>query len=147
MKVFMRKDLVNVGLTGEIVNVDDGYARNYLIPKGFVVEVTSHNEHAFKSRAKIVDRRKEIIESHTSILGQKIKETKLIIKRKMHDDGKLYGAINQNEIISLLKEKGISLSKNQLELNKTIKEKGAYIIPINLTSRFKTELAIEVVSE
>lgn len=147
MKVFMKKDLVSVGLAGEVVQVDDGYGRNFLIPKGFALEITPHNEHSFKLRAKIVDRRKEVIESNTSILGQKIKETTLIIKRKMHNDGKLYGAINQTEIIDLLKEKGISLSKNQLQLDKTIKSKGTYIIPINLTSRLKTELAIEVVSE
>lgn len=147
MKVFMKKDLVSVGLAGEIVNVDDGYGRNYLIPKGFAIEITTQNEQSFKLRAKIVDRRKEIIESNTSILGQKIKETKLVIKRKMHDDGKLYGAINQNEIINLLKDKGISLSKNQLQLDKTIKSKGVYTVPVNLTSRLKTELAIEVVSE
>jgi len=147
MKVFMKKDFVNVGLAGEFVQVDDGYARNFLIPKGFVLEVTPQNEHSFKQRTKIVDRRKEVIASNTSILGQKIKETKLIIKRKMHDDGKLYGAINQNEIIELLKQQGVSLSKNQLQLDRTIKSKGTYIIPVNLTSRLKTELAIEVVSE
>lgn len=147
MKVFMKKDLVNVGLAGEVVEVDDGYGRNYLIPKGIALEITVHNENAFKLRAKVIDKRKEIVESNTSILGHKIKETKLVIKRKMHDDGKLYGAINQNEIIAMLKEKGISLSKNQLQLDKTIKAKGTYIIPVNLTSRFKTELAIEVVSE
>ncbi|RTL06559.1 50S ribosomal protein L9 [Candidatus Dependentiae bacterium] len=147
MKVFMKKNLVNVGLTGEMVSVDDGYGRNYLIPKGFAVEVTAQNEHSFKLRAKIVDKRNEIIESNTSILAQKIKETKLIIKKKMHDDGKLYGSINQNEIIHLLKDKGILLSKNQLQLDKTIKSKGFYIVPVSLTSRLKTELAIEVVSE
>lgn len=147
MKVFIRKDLINVGLAGELIQVDDGYARNFLIPKGFALEVTPHNENSFKQRAKVVDRRKEVIATNTSILGQKIKETKLIIKRKMHDDGKLYGAINQNEIVELLKERGISLSKNQLQLDKTIKNKGIYNIPVNLTSRLKTELTIEIVPE
>ena len=78
MKVFMKKDLVNVGLSGEMIFVDDGYARNFLIPKGFALEITIHNEHSFKNRVKTIDKRKEIIATNTSILGQKIKETKLI---------------------------------------------------------------------
>jgi large subunit ribosomal protein L9 len=124
MKIFMRKDLEKVGLTGEMISVDDGYGRNFLIPRGYGVEVTAENEGSFSKRSRQVEKRQEVIATKTSILGDKIKSTKLTIRRKMHDDGKLYGAINHHEIIELLSEKGIILSKNQLRLDKMIKEKG-----------------------
>ena len=147
MKIFMRKDMVHVGMAGDIIFVDDGYARNFLIPRGFAVEVTAQNEDSFKKRALHVERRKEVVESHTSLLGERIKRTKLVILKKVHDDGKLYGGINARDILDLLSHKGISLNKNQLLLNKMIKSLGVYVVPVQLTSRVKTDLTIEVVAE
>lgn len=145
MKIFMRKDLVHVGVAGEILSVDDGYARNFLIPHGYAVIVTEANELSFKKRSLHIEKRQEVIATHTSLLAEKIKKTKLFLKKKVHDDGKLYGAVHANELLELLAQKGISLNKNQLKLDKMVKL-GVYVIPVQLTSRLKTELTLEIVA-
>jgi large subunit ribosomal protein L9 len=147
MKVFMRKDVPQVGMAGTVVKVTDGYARNFLFPQGFAVEVTLDNEGSFTQRAHKLDVRKEVIATKTSILGEKIKATKIVLKRKMHDDGKLYGAVSPHEIVDLLGEKGISVSKSQIIFDKSIKAKGLHTIIIQLTSKLQASLSLEIVSE
>ena len=111
MKVFLRKDIEGVGLSGEVIKVGDGYARNFLIPKGFAAEVTENNEEFFQKKVKNVENRQHVIATKTSMMAEKIKGIKLVVKRKMHDDGKLYGGINATEIVDLLGQKGISVSR------------------------------------
>ncbi len=147
MKVFLRKDIERVGLSGEIIKIGDGYARNYLLPRGLAVEITTKNEAFYQTQAKEVEDRKEVIATQTSMLAEKINSLKLTLKRKIHDDGKLYGAVNANEIVELLAKKGISVSKNQVVIDKSIKEKGSYKVRIKLSSRLNPTVTVMVVSE
>ena len=147
MKVFLRKDIERVGLSGEIIKIGDGYARNYLLPRGLAVEITTKNEAFYQTQAKEVEDRKEVIATQTSMLAEKINSLKLTLKRKIHDDGKLYGAVNANEIVELLAKKGISVSKNQVVIDKSIKEKGSYKVRIKLSSRLNPTVTVIVVSE
>src|ERR1700750_1756446 len=98
MKVFLLKDVEKVGLSGEIIKVSEGYAANFLIPRKLAIEVTERNAVALQNRIKVVEKREEIIQSKTSMLAERIKSLKLSIKRKAHDDVKLYGSISQLEI-------------------------------------------------
>ena len=147
MKVFLRKDIERVGLSGEIIKIGDGYARNYLLPRGLAVEITTKNEAFYQTQTKEVEDRKEVIATQTSMLAEKINSLKLTLKRKIHDDGKLYGAVNANEIVELLAKKGISVSKNQVVIDKSIKEKGSYKVRIKLSSRLNPTVTVMVVSE
>ncbi len=71
----------------------------------------------------------------------------MTLKRKLHDNGKLYGSVNPAEIVDLLAAQGIGVSKNQIEFDKSIKEKGAYEITIKLSSRLQPKLMLHVISE
>jgi len=147
MKVFLRKDIEKVGLAGEIIKVGDGYARNYLIPHGLVIEITKKNEIFYTKRIKKVEHRKEAIATQTSMLAEKIKSLKVTLKKKMHDDGKLYGAVNSAEVVDLLAKKGVIVTKNQVKMDKSIKTKGTFAVTIKLTSRLQPQLSLHVVSE
>jgi large subunit ribosomal protein L9 len=147
MKVFLKKDVEKVGMAGEIVKVGDGFARNYLIPHQVAVEITSENEAFYQGRLKQIENRKEVVASKTSMLAERIGGLKLTLKRKMHDDGKLYGAVNENEIVDLLAEKGISVAKNQVLIDKSIKSKGIYKITIKLTVSLQPQVTLQVVAE
>jgi len=96
---------------------------------------------------KVVERKKEAIETQTSMLAERIKATQLVLKRKIHDDGKLYGAVNAHEIVDLLAEKGIKVGKSQIEFPKTIKEKGMFDVIIKLSSRLKPTLTLKIIAE
>jgi large subunit ribosomal protein L9 len=134
-------------LAGEIIKVGDGYGRNFLIPKGLAVEVTGENEAFYLKKQKNVEKREQVIATKTSMLAEKMNSIKVIIKKKMHDDGKLYGAVNPNEIVDLLAQKGVSISKNQIKLDKSIKSKGVYKVLVELTSRLQATITLEVLPE
>ena len=147
MKVYLCKDIPQIGIAGEIIKVNDGYARNYLIPRGLAMEVTLNNESQYLSKAKHIENRKEVIATETSILAEKINSLSITFKRKMHDDGKLYGAISSAEIVTALGQKGISVSKSQVKIDKSIKSKGSHKVLVKLTSRLQPELTVVVSPE
>jgi len=145
MKVFLLKDVEKLGLAGEIVKVKDGYADNFLIPRKLAITVTPANEAFYKSKVKHVEHRKEVVASKTSMLAEKIKSLQIKIKTKTHDGGKLYGSVNPADIVDLLAEKGVSVSKSQIEFGKSIKSTGTYKVTIKLSSKLKPELTLKVV--
>ncbi len=147
MKVYLLKDVEKIGLAGEVLKVKDGFAANFLVPRKLAIEITPANEDFYKSRIKQVEHRKEVVSSKTSMLAEKITALKLVLKRKMHDDGKLYGAINAAEIVDLLKEKGINVSKSQVDLDKSIKTKGSFEVTIKLSSSLKPKISLQVLPE
>lgn len=147
MKVYLKKNVEKVGIAGEIINVTDGFARNYLMPRDLAIEITPSNAPFYAARSKSVENRKEIIATETSLLAEKIKELKLSVKRKMHADGKLYGAVTPSDIVDLLAQKGISISKNQVILNKSIKTKGIHELVIKLSARLQPSIQLNVLPE
>ena len=147
MKVFLKKDIEGVGLACEIISVSSGYARNYLFPKKLAVEITEANRNVFEKRVRVIENRKETVSSKTSILAQKINDIKLVVKRRLHDDNRLYGAIKAAEIVDLLSEKGIAVGKSQVELDKSIKTTGLHKITIKLSSKLKPQLVVKVIGQ
>lgn len=144
MKVFLKKDIAQVGFAGEIVKVTEGYARNFLFARDLAVEITASNEAFYKNKIKQVENRKEAVATETSMLAEKIKSLKVTLNRKMHDDGKLYGAVAPSDIADALKAQGVNVAKNQVIINKSIKTKGAHKVVIKLTARLQPELVVSV---
>lgn len=147
MKVFLLQDVQNVGCAGELIKVAEGYALNFLIPKKLAVKITPANEAFYKQNIKVVEHRKEVISSKTSMIAEKIKTLTLVLKKKMHDDGKLYGSINAVEIADELAKEGISVGKSQVHFTKAIKEKGTFEVTIKLTSQLQPNVIVKVVAE
>lgn len=147
MKVFLLKDVQNVGMAGEMIKVTEGYAANFLIPKNLAVKITAQNEAFYQKSLRQVENRKEVVASKTSMLAEKIRTLTITLKKKMHDDGKLYGAVNQAEIVELLAPEGISVAKNQIIITKAIKEKGMFEIVVKLTSQLQPKLTVKIIAE
>lgn len=147
MRVFLLKDVPSVGMAGEIVKVSDGYAINFLFPRKSAVEVTRDNESSLKARIIDRERRQEVVATQTSMLAERIKSLELVVRRKIHDDNKLYGAVGPSDIAELLAEKGIKISKNQVHIDKSIKTRGTHTVTIKLTSRLNPQLTVRVVPE
>lgn len=147
MKIFLLQDVPKVGMTGEIIDTSEGYARNFLIPRKLGVEVTPVNEALYKNKIKTIENRKTVISSKTSMLAEKIKSIDLVLKKKTHDGGKLYGAIGANEIVDALADKGISISKNQVEFDKSIKSKGMHSVTIKLSSSLNPTVKVKIIAD
>ncbi len=147
IKVYLKKDVERIGMAGEIIDVKEGFAMNYLIPRGFGVVVTDTNSQFFKKRERTIEHRKEVISSQTSMLAEKIGALELILKKKMHDDGKLYGAVSAGDIVDKLAEKGVSVGKNQILFPKAIKSQGSYEVTVKLSSRLQPKIKVTILAE
>ena len=147
MKVYLLKNVPNIGQAGNISQVNDGFARNFLIPRKLAVEVTEHNQSHIQNMLNKVKEKKETTAVKTSQLAERIKSLELILKRKVHDDGKLYGSVMANEIVDLLAAQGISISKSQVEFDKSIKAKGTYTVTIKLSSQLQPTVKLKILAE
>lgn len=147
MKVYMLKDVKSVGLAGEVVKVKEGFALNFLVPQKLAIKITPQNEAFYEAKKREVVNREVVISTQTSMLAEKIKALHLVLKRKVHDDGKLYGAVNATEVVELLAGQGVVVSKSQIEFAKNIKERGTFEITVKLTSKLKPKIGLKVVAE
>jgi len=147
MEVFLRKNVAKIGLAGEIINVGDGFARNFLIPQGLAVEVTIHNKNQFEAKIRKVENRKEVIASELAMLADRISQTHITLKRKMHDNGNLYGAISAADIVDVLSKHGISVTKNQINFNKPIKTKGSHTVTVKLSTQLQPVINVIIEAE
>ncbi|HAU30412.1 MAG: 50S ribosomal protein L9 [candidate division TM6 bacterium GW2011_GWF2_43_17] len=147
VRVFLKKDIPNVGKAGQIKNVADGYASNFLVPHQLAVVVTAHNEAELQKRFDTIKTKEVVTTVKSSQLADRIAGAEVVIKRKLHDDGKLYGAISQQEVVDVLKSLGIVVAKNQVLFDKSIKSKGLFSATIKLSSSLQPSIAIKVVAE
>lgn len=147
VRVFLLKDVERIGLAGEIIKAADGYARNFLIPKKIGVEVTKKNEASFAHRIKTVEKRKEALDSKSSMLAEKIKGMMITLKRKIHDNDQLYGSISAKEIAEELGKQGVSISNSQVVMVKSIKTKGLHSVVIKLSNKLQPKLKVKIAPE
>lgn len=147
MKVFLLKDVERVGKAGHMISVPDGYARNFIIPRKLGIEVTESNKQQFDARAKQLEKQKEGLTSQQIALAARIKELTLVIKRKVHDGDKLYGAIAPQDIVDLLAEQGIDLAKNQIVFGAAIKKAGSHSVTIAVSPALKPTITLTIVPE
>lgn len=145
--MFLLKDVPNVGTAGEVKKVEDGFARNFLLPRKLAIEITSANEALFAAKTKKAALQKEVVAVKTLEMAEKIKATKLVLKKKMHTDGKLYAAVSEGDVVSELAKEEINITKRQVEFGKAIKSKGAFEVTIKLTPRLKPTLHLDIIAE
>ena len=146
MQVILKKDVQNVGEAGDLVNVKDGYARNFLIPKNFAEIAT---EGALKNREQNIARIKAKQEKlHQEALAKAAEIEKLgqiELSAKAGESGKLFGTITTKKLCEELKEKAnIEVDRKNVYLNSPINKIGEFTMLIKLTSKVKTELKVVV---
>jgi len=147
MKIILTETLEKVGKVGQVVNVKDGYARNYLLPKKFAIMATANNMKKIESieaeaRAK-ADRKNE---EYRQMAG-KIEGLEAVFSRRAEGDGKLFGSVSEVDIIHFLSEKEIICNKNQVMLEKHIKNVGEHEVQIAFTNEISAMLKIKVETE
>ena len=147
MKVILLKNVEGLGTKGEVKNVADGYARNYLFPKNLAKLAT-------KQALEELAREKELMAQMAEEELKKIQETvsqidglEFEVAEKMDESGKLYGAVNELKIAKILQEKGIEAKKGQIKIHQPIKMAGEYPITIVFDHGLEAEIKIIVVEE
>jgi len=147
MKVILKDDVKKLGAMGQIIDVADGFARNYLVPKGLAVEANVKNIKSLEHERKIIQGKAKKIKNQAEDLGGKISGINLIIKAKAGEEGKLFGSVTTMDIAERLKEEGIEIDKKRIVLDEPIKRVGAYSVSIKVHPEVLTQLNVQVVEE
>ncbi len=133
MKVIFTEDVKGKGKKGEMKDVADGYARNFLIPKGLATEATTDTINTMKLKKKANDARIEEEKAQARAAAEKLKGAQVVIKAKAGESGKLFGSVTSQEISDALKEQfGIEIEKNRIVQGDPIKSYGSYTIKAKL---------------
>lgn len=148
MKVILLQDVKSLGKKGEIVNVNDGYARNFILPKKMGVEATGKNLNDLKLQKNNEEKvAKEHLEAAKE-LGEKIAAGKVTLQIKVGEGGRTFGSVSSKEIAAAAKEQmGLDIDKKKIQLKETIKMLGTHIVPVKLHPQVTAELKVVVTEE
>ncbi len=145
MKVVLKTDLKNIGKKDELVNVSDGYARNYLIPRGLAVVADASAMSAIKSKNEAIEHRKQVELENARQIASIINGNSVKIESKAGSSGKLFGSITSKEIAAALKEQyDVDLDKRKIELESDIKSFGTYSATVKIISGVSADIYIIV---
>ncbi len=145
MKVIFLQDVKGQGKKGEIKNVSDGYAKNFLIPKGVCVEATNSNLNDIKGKNESIQYKKDMAEENARKLAEKLGTVSVEITTKAGDNGKLFGSITAKDIADKLKQDTkIDIDKRKIVLPDGIKALGEYTVDIKLHPGIVGKLKVNV---
>lgn len=145
MKIILKEDVKALGKKGQVCIVSDGYARNYLIPRGLAIEATQGNVQDLAQKQKQETLKKEKEKLTARELAVKIENISVKIKVKAGDKGKLFGSVTNKEISEVLeKEYLIKLDKRKIELKEPVKATGEYSVPVRIHPDITAILKVEV---
>ena len=147
MEVILKKDVESLGVVGDIVNVKNGFARNYLVPQGFAIPATKANLKVFKESRKLVSakqlREKRVAEG----LANELSRVSVTAAVQVGEEDKVFGAITSQNIAELLAEKGYEIDRRKILLEEPLKALGVYNIGIKLHPEVEATVKVWVVKE
>jgi large subunit ribosomal protein L9 len=148
MKVILTEDLKGTGKKGEIVNVKDGYGRNFLIPDGRAIPATEGNVKRFEHIIRNMAGKKEREIRSAEDLKTKLDEMTVTLKKKVGVDGKLFGAVTHKDIADAIKGAlDMEINKKMIRIDEPIKMSGAHTVTVHLREDMNAVLKIEVEKE
>lgn len=148
MKVILTQDVKKLGQEGDIVEVANGYGRNYLIPRGMAEEATKEKIKEVKEKNVSQEKKKEREKSEAEELKARIDGKSVTIKAKAGSSDKLFGAVTSKEISDILQEElGVSIDKKKIDVPEPIKSLGEHQVRIKLFPEVQAEVKVIVASE
>jgi large subunit ribosomal protein L9 len=147
MKIILTKDVDALGMTGQVFDVANGYARNYLIPQGFALEATAQNLKRMEGERQKVEDRMLKAKDEAERAREKIAEVVLTIPQKVGEEDKLYGSVTTMDIAAYLEKQGISIDRRKIHLDKPIKALGEFDVPVKLHPEVTAAVKVVVVPE
>lgn len=148
MEIILKEDIPGLGYKDEVIVVKDGYARNYLIPKGLAICATASVKKAHTEILKQKAHKEEKIKNEALELAEKLKELKISIGAKTSSKGKIFGSVNTIQMAEALKEKGYKIDRKNISFKEElIKEVGKFTALVRLHKDVQAEIPFEIVAE
>lgn len=146
MKVILLQDVKGQGKKGEVVNVSDGYARNFLFPKKLAQEGTAQNINSANVKKEAAIHKDIVMKQNARETAEAFKDKKIVVKAKAGSSGRLFGAITNTEVAAALTEQlDFEVDKKKVVLQNPIKELGVFTVGVKLYSGIQASIKVEVV--
>lgn len=147
MKLILREDVYNLGKSGELVTVKEGYARNYLLPRNLAMLASSANVRQLEHEKQVIELRQQKLKGVSLEQAKKLEGVKLTIKRKVGEQDKLFGSVTALDIAEALAAAGHKLDRRLIHLPEPIRSVGAFEVEVRLHRDVTAKLAVAVEAE
>ena len=148
MKVILLQDIRGKGKKGQLIEVSDGYARNYMLPRKLAVEATADNVNTMRMTNKAMQEKRQREREEAVAVSQRLREITLTVRAKGGGAGRLFGSVTSQEIADALKaQEGIVLDKRKILLDEQIKTVGNYTVKVKLGYEVSGELKLTIVEQ
>lgn len=148
MKVILKQDVRGLGKKDDLVNVSDGYARNFLFPRGMAVEANESNLNIVKTRKEAEKTKRDRELAHARQLAEKLRDVEVVIRAKTGESGKLFGSITSKDISDKLKDDfKLDIDRKKIVMPDTIKSTGSYEVDVKLYPEVSSRLKVRIESE
>lgn len=147
MKVILMQDVKAQGKKGDVIDVSDGYAKNFLLKNNLAIEATSVNLNSLKKSKEAADHRKSLEKAEAEELAKKISGMTVTIRLKVSETGKIFGALNTQAIADALSKEGIDIDKKKIVLPEPIKTVGAHTVTVKPYAEVSAKLNVVVMGE
>lgn len=144
MKVILQENIDTLGQIGDIVKVAPGYARNYLLPKGFAIEATEKNAKALEHAKRQLAYKKNKALEAAKLQAGKLEAVTVTLSHQAGEEGKLFGSVTTMEIAAFLKEQGLEIDRKKMVLAEPIKQLGDYTVPVKIHPEVTANLKVQV---
>lgn len=133
MEVILREDVPHLGHIGDVVKVKPGYARNFLLPRGLAVLADKRNLGRLEHERRVANERRDRALAASKSLAQKLSSTRVVIKARAGEEGKLYGSVTNIDVERALTDKGVSIERRRIRLDEPIKTLGEHPVTVRLS--------------
>ena len=147
MKIILKQSIDNLGNEGEIVDVKPGYARNYLIPKGWAKQATKLNIISTQKEIEVKLQKEAKNRQNLEALGKQLDKLSLKFELKAGEEGKLFGSVTSQMIVDAISEKGYTVNKKEIEIPESINHVGKYFVDVKLGHGFSGRVKLKVIAE
>jgi len=147
MKIILKEDVENLGQPGDVVEVKDGYARNYLIPREFALRATPQNLKIYEQEKKRIEIKRSKDRRDAQAIAEKLQGVSLTATVAVGEEDKVFGSVTSQNVADLLADKGFEVDKRKIQLDEPIKALGVYDVPIKLHSEVEAQIKVWVVKE
>ncbi|MFL5815114.1 MAG: 50S ribosomal protein L9 [Bdellovibrionia bacterium] len=147
MLVILKENVENLGRIGDVVNVTDGYARNFLLPRNLVVAADAKNIEAIEHHKRSLEKKRMAAKASAQELAKKLADYSCTLSRKVGEGDKLFGSVSTADIAEVLKKAGFPVERREIQLEHPIKTLGVHPVTIQLDAEVATTLKVWVVKE
>ena len=147
MEVILRQAVENLGKPGDVVKVSNGYARNFLLPRGVAFEATPGNLKRISQEKDRLEAAENERRSAAQGLAEKLEQVSLTFSARVGEEGKLFGSVTASDIAHQLEQQGFAIEKRQVDLHEPLKTLGVFRVPVRLHADVKPEIKVWVIKQ